>query len=825
MSARRPRPGLGSLALAFALALAVLPWAAYADGDSLFGRGALSRPDPDKKDDEAPADDSAPADGTEPLPDETPVLQLVIAKLSLAGLERVESKVAMGQIRSREGMAVDPQMVADDVRRLYQLGLFDDVRVGLKRLPQKPDATETPVELRFQVLERPSISAIEVRGNTEQSTESINKVIDLRVNNLYSPQDAATNVTKIKDLYRDEGFFLATVSHHVEPQPQNQVKVVFDVVERAEVKVREVQLLGNEGIADDDIKAVLRTQEGGVTSIVGKGGNFKPDNLDMDVQILQYLYLTRGYIQAKVDEPIVSLSPDMKYITVAIRIHEGPQFRVGKVALEGDSVEPADKVVPGLALKPGDIFNYAMVQQDGNKIRDLQKNAGFAHATVENNSVPDMDKRTVDWTYRVQRGKKCFFGQISLAGGTSTRDKVIRREMTFVEGELYSELKMQQSQARIQRLGYFEKVEIKTKPTAIAQVLDVVVEVKERTTGTFQVGMGFSSIDNFIATMQIAKDNFLGRGQRMSVQGQLSSIRTVFQASFFEPYFLDSNVTFSIDLYRFDQLYTDFSRRATGGGFSWGYRITDTLIADLGYTGEQVVTKIGGLSGRTDVPIANYFGSGFTSSLRGTLSFDSRDDRMFPTTGWYVSGTAEWANQYIGSDNLFTRFTARIRRFFPLPLDGVLRFNLVGGVIEAPKGKVVPLFERFFVGGIFNVRGYARNSLGPQIAVPSSGDPAATLSAFTIGGTRQLYLNNEIEVPIIKAPMNLRGLMFFDIGNAFGEGQSILSQSGFPFRMSVGWGIRWFSPVGPLRFEWGVPINPRPGEQPLAFEFTIGNSF
>lgn len=788
---------------------------ARADDGSLFGRGALSRP----------ASEDKPSDDTEPLPEETPVLPLRIAKITVGGLERVEAKVATNQIRCREGNLLDPQAVAEDVRRLFQLGLFDDVRVGLKRLPAAADAADTPVELRFQLLERPSISAIEIRGNTEQSTESIMKVVDLRVNNLYGPQDAAQNVTKIKDLYRDEGYFLATVSHHVEVQPANQVKVVFDVVERAEVKVREVQLLGNEGIADDDIKAVLRTQEGGVTSIIGKGGNFKPENLDMDVQILQYLYLTRGYIQAKVDEPIVSLSPDMKYITVAVRIHEGPQFRVGKVAVEGDSVEPADKLVPTLALKPGDIFNYALVQQDGTKLRDVQKNAGFAHATVENNSVPDLDKRTVDWVYKVQRGKKCYFGQIMLAGGTSTRDKVIRREMTLVEGDLYSEAKIQQSQARVQRLGYFEKVEIKTRPTALAQVLDVVVEVKERTTGTFQVGMGFSSLDNFIATMQIAKDNFLGRGQRMSVQGQLSSIRTVFQASFFEPYFLDTNVTYSIDLYRFDQLYTDFSRRATGGGFSWGYRLTDNLILDVGYTGEEVISKIGGLSGRTDVPIASYFGSGFTSALRGTLSFDSRDDRMFPTTGWFVSTTGEWANSYMGSDNLFTRVSARVRRFFPLPLDGVLRFNLVGGAIQAPKGKIVPLFERYFVGGIFNVRGFARNSLGPQIAIPGSSDPGSSLSAFTIGGTRQLYLNTEVEVPIIKAPMNLRGLLFFDIGNAFGENQKIFSTSEFNFRMSFGWGIRWFSPVGPLRFEWGVPINRLPSEQPLAFEFTIGNSF
>ena len=604
--------------------------------------------------------------------------------------------------------------------------------------------------------------------------------------------------------------------------PSNQVLVVFDVVERAEVKVREVQLLGNDGVPDEDIKAVLRTQEGSVTALLGKGGNFKPENLDMDVQIIQYLYLTRGYIQAKVDDPIVSLSPDMKYITVAIRIHEGPQFKVGKVSIEGDSVEPADKLMPLVALKPGDIFNYALVQQDGGKLRDAQKNAGYAHATVENSSQPDMDKRTVDWVYRVQKGKKCYFGQIMMAGGSSTRDKVIRRELVMIEGDLYSEQKLQQSQARIQRLGYFEKVEIKTRSTALPQVLDVVVEVKERTTGQFQVGMGFSSLDNFIASMQIAKDNFLGRGQRISVQGQLSSIRSVFQASFFEPYFWDSKVTFSLDLYRFDQLYTDFSRTSTGGGFSWGYRLSDTLILDLGYTGESVTSKIGGITGRTDVPISSYFGGGFTSSLRGSLSYDSRDDRMFPTTGWFATGTAEWAADWLGSQNQFSRISARIRRFFPLPLDGVLRFNLVAGSIAAPAGSVVPLFERYFIGGIFNVRGFNRNTLGPQIAIPSSGDPAASLSPFTIGGTKQIYLNNEIEIPIIKAPMNLRGLLFFDVGNAFGETEKI---SPAAMRMSFGWGVRWFSPVGPLRFEWGVPIAPKATEQPLVFEFTIGNSF
>ena len=802
--------------LCWALLGAALPQLAYADG--MFGRGSLS----------GGSDDDKKADDSEPVPDVAPMIPLKIAKVTLGGIERVDSTTVGNQIFCKIGDVLEPSRVADDVRRLMAMGLFDDVRVGVKRVGERPkdgDVDAIPIELRFQLLERPSISAVEIRGNTEQSTESIMKGVDLHVNNLYAPQDATANVTKIKDLYRDEGYFLASVSHHVEAQPQNQVKVVFDVVERAEVKVREVRLLGNEGIADEDIKAVLRTEEGKITSIIGKGGNFKPDNLDTDLQIIQYLYLTRGYIQAKVDEPHVSLSPDMKYITITLRIHEGPQFKVGKVLIEGDSVDSSDKLMPLVALKPGEIFNYALVQQDGAKLRDAQKNAGYAHATVENQPSPDAVNKLVDWTYRIQKGKRCFFGQISLAGGSSTRDKVIRREMVLMEGELYSEEKIQRSQARIQRLGYFEKVEIKTKPTALAQVLDVVVEVKERTTGSFQVGMGFSSVDNFIATVQVAKDNFLGRGQRMSVQGQLSSIRTVFQASFWEPYFLDTNVTFSVDGYRFDQLYTDFSRRATGGGFSWGYRLTDTVHVDVGYTGEEVISKIGGLSGRTDVPIASLFTSGFTSALKSTLSLDTRDDRMFPTTGWYVSATAEWANKYLGSDNLYTRLSTRIRRFVPLPLDGVLRFNFVGGTIMAPPGHTVPLFERFFVGGIFNIRGFSRNSLGPQIAIPSSSDPAATLSGFNIGGIKQMYLNTEIEVPIVKAPLNLRGLLFFDIGNAFGEGEKIDLKY---MRMSFGWGIRWFSPVGPLRFEWGVPIPanpPKPNEQPLVFEFTIGNSF
>ena len=749
----------------------------------------------------------------------------VIGGIELGGIDRVDGVAVRNKMLLKVGERLDPTHVARDIQRIFEMGLFDDVRVGIKKDPQDP----SKVILLFQLLERPSIGKVEIQGAEQMTVDAVLKVVDLRSGNLFSPAEAQQNANKIRDLYVEEGYFLATVRHRVKVLKENRVDVVFEVDERAEIKVRQIDILGNEGVPDQDIKQVLKTQEGSPLSALGSGGTFKREQLEYDMQVIQYLYLTRGYIQAKVEEPEVSLSPDMRYVRIAIRVHEGPKFKVGKVGVKGDSIVPTKDLLPKLTLKTGDIFNYAMVQKDGQMLSAAQKQHGFAFATVSNESVPRVGERVVDWVYHVQKGAKVYFGQVKMVGAMSTRDKVIRRELVFSEGELYNEAKLNMSKARIQRLGFFEKVDIKTRPTREPQVVDVVVEVKERTTGTFQVGAGFSSVDNFITTAQISKDNFLGKGQRLSLQASLSAIRTMAQGQFFEPYFADSNVTLALSLSKFQTLYTDFTRDSTGGAISWGYRFTPLLHGDITTNIEYVETKIGGLSGRRDVPIASLFNSGLTTSLRLTLTYDSRNDRWMPTRGWNLSGTAEFAypllsdlGAYDGLQNQFNRYTTRLRRYISLPLDAVLKFNLVAGVISAPAGRPVPLFERFFVGGIFNIRGFQRNTLGPTIGVPISGDPGSGLSAFNIGGTRQLYLNNELEIPIVKAPVNLRGLLFFDIGNAFGEGQAVTLQD---MRMSFGWGVRWFSPVGPLRFEWGVPLNPRPGEEPLVFAFTIGNSF
>jgi outer membrane protein insertion porin family len=353
--------------------------------------------------------------------------------------------------------------------------------------------------------------------------------------------------------------------------------------------------------------------------------------------------------------------------------------------------------------------------------------------------------------------------------------------------------------------------------------MDVLVEVKEKPTGTFQVGAGFSSLESFIAQAQIAQNNLFGRGQSLSLQAQISKIRTIANVRFADDYFLDSQFRFAIDLFRFETAFEDFTRSSYGGDVTLGYPLSDDWSVATTYTLEQVDVQAGGF-GTTGAPsIANLFSDGRTSSMQLALYYDTRDNRLFPSSGWFVSGSVEEASQYFGSENLFTRYRARARYYYPLGWDIVLKTNAEWGLITSPEETGVPIFERFFVGGPLSVRGFRRNTLGPEIAVPASRFPDAPTVEQDIGGTEQLILNAEFEYPIFQK-VGIRGVFFLDGGNAFDRRDPVGDKLG-DLRYSWGFGIRWISPIGPLRFEWGFPFSPREGEESSVFDFSIGNFF
>jgi len=398
--------------------------------------------------------------------------------------------------------------------------------------------------------------------------------------------------------------------------------------------------------------------------------------------------------------------------------------------------------------------------------------------------------------------------------------------MRIAEGDEYSSRLIKRSEMLINRLGFFEFAKIESARSAEPGVMDLLIKVKEKPTGTFQVGAGFSSIENFVGQAQIAQNNLFGRGQNLGLQATFSSLRTMANLSFSDNYFLDSRWQFSANIYRFDQNYFNFVRQSLGGNLTLGYPLTDDISVSGTYKIEEVSATEGGfgqLSSVGRVSPARLFRNGFTSSVRLSAFYDTRNNRLFPSSGQFMSASVEEANRLFGSTNEFTRYDLRHRIYFDLSHNMVLKSNINWGVVVSPTPVGVPIFERYFIGGPMSVRGFFRNSLGPMISTPLSGTPSAPISNFTVGGTEQLIFNLEYEFPVFQQ-VGIRGVTFIDGGNAFDRSISYedkLEQ----FRYAWGFGIRWFSPIGPLRFEWGFPFTPREGERDSVFEFSIGNFF
>ena len=713
-----------------------------------------------------------------------------------------------------KGQLLSPEVISEDIKRIYLSGFFEDVQVAQKQ-------GEQGIVLLYQLKERPTIDQVLFTGNDEIDLEEIQKVIDIKPLSILSIPRIQQNVEKIETLYTEEGYYLASVSYRLKKKKNNLVDLIFDVREGREVQVKSITFLGNSQLSDQKLQENMATREGSWLSFLNQAGQFQEEMFRQDLDRLKFIYQDHGFIKATIADPVVTLSPDKEHLHITIPVTEGDKYTVKSVDVIGDFIGPKSKVSSRIKLVAGETFRYSLMTEGSIGIGDVYKDGGYANVSVSNSTQVDEKEKTIEFTYVVQKGEKVYYRYITVMGNRSTRDKVVRRELLFHEGELSNGRAMKNSKAEVMRLGFFEDVQIRTKNTGDPNTVDVVITIKERETGTFQVGAGFSSLESFILNAQVSKQNLFGNGQTLAFQATVSGIRSLFNISFQEPYLFDTNVTFGIDLYNMATSYNDFVREASGGNLSLGYRLTRRFHAGVTYKLEAVDVSIGGFSGNTGVTLANLFRDGVTSSVRGTLTYDARNDRMFPSNGYYFQGSSEWAGKSLGSDNEFLRLRGNARYYFPIFWKAVFKVNGNVGYVLPTGDDPLSIYERFFIGGIFNVRGFERNSLGPAVMVASLRDPSSSLRDFKIGGNKQIYVNTELEVPVFPA-VGIRAVTFFDIGQAYPEEEwmdpSLL-------RYSAGFGVRWWSPVGPLRFEWGFPINARSEEEPMVFEFTIGNSF
>ena len=746
----------------------------------------------------------------------------VVRKIEMSGLKQIDKTSVRQKIFSQVGKPLNRVRVSEDVKRIFKMNFFEDIQVGIRPHP------EGGVTLIFHIKERPTIMAVryDIEGDAVD-LEDIKKVVDLKRFGILDEAAIRFNLSKIEELYIDEGHFLADTSYSLE-KVSDGVVVTLHVDEGKKVEVRHIYLTGNKAVSASEIKGIMATHETGYFSFITKFGQFKKQFFREDIKRIQLLYLTKGFIQVQVGEPVVSLSPDKKWMSITIHIKEGPRYKVGDIDVKmaevaGDDGKPVadawlipkEQLLKDVEIKKAEWFDYQELQKDVGRLGDLFRDKGYANTVVTFEPGVNPKTRIVDVTFKVQKGDLVYFRRIDIRGNKSTRDKVIRRQLKVAEGDLYSATGIRRSKRRIGVLGFFDKIEVKPRPTDRPDRMDLVVDVKEKQTGTFQVGAGFSSLESFIVTAQIAKDNFLGRGQRVSLNATISAIRQLISLSFFEPYFFDTPLTFAFDAFNFDEDFVGFTRTRRGGNLSFGYRLSDDISLSLTYTLEDVEATLRS----SDIEFKGYPSAGLTSSVRLTAAIDTRNNRLFPSEGTYSTLSAEIAHEYTGSENEFFRLIGRTRWYFGLPLNMVFKVNLTGGWVTSLGDSPVPLFERFFVGGIYTVRGFERNSLGPGVPVASF--PDSTPGRFNVGGVKQLIFNAELEIPIF-AEVGIRGVLFFDAGNAWDIDEDL---NPLDMRTAVGFGFRWQSPVGPLRFEWGIPLDPKEGEDPIVFEFTIGNSF
>jgi len=780
---------------------------------------------------------------------------LPLVLIEITGLRRIAPADVQGYMKLKVGAPFDAAGLRADVRALWRSGSFEDLEVDLHTNPNG-------ISLRFHVKERATVNVVEFEGNEEIDDDDLAEALEVKVDSVLSRPALGRALQKIRDMYAEKGYFLAEATHEVVAGKNNVVTVRFIVKENSQVSVKRVTFIGNESISTSELKGVMITGNPGLLAF-GSGGPFRQDAFERDIAMISAMYYDRGFLQVSVSTPRVMLTPDKSGIEVSVTIDEGPRFKIRQLRVfemgpDGTEVEPiggrrALRLM--VRAESGDYFNRAQLLEDLGFIRSLYRDEGYANVVAEPQTSVDAQSREVDVVIPIVRGPVVYFERIEMRGNPKTRDRVIRRELEIVEGQKFSETGMNRSRARVTALGYFERVDISTEQGSAPDRLTVYIDVTEKPTGTFQVGAGFSSIENFIATAQVQQANLFGNGQNISLQAQLSGIRQLVNLRLVEPYFLESKFSASVDL--FDQLraYNDFSQRSQGGALTFGYplvtpevnvALTYSATLDTVSTGGNS-TLLGGTSGRisafSQLPLANLFNFGVTSSIRPSISFDTRDNRLFPTSGVFINVSTEWATRVLASENEFVRNKWTGRFYVPIWKGLVLKMNTEAGMVTSPKASGVPIFARFFLGGILDLRGFLFRSVGPRMPLTQSTDPnsAPITNGANIGGNLMYYQNVELEFPIFDA-VGLRAVVFTDLGNAWNlEGNYCAAAGGatlfaevspcftidslLAVRTSWGFGLRWFSPLGPLRFEWGFPFKPLPYEESSRFEFTIGNFF
>jgi len=751
-----------------------------------------------------------------------------ISRIVITGNHRVEEEAIRIHLRSQVGTSLNEETVDSDLRALYRMGFFADIDV---------DWAEDSGVLTYAVVERPLIKEIRIEGNSKLDREELEPALKVRPNTILEPGKIRSGIAEAKKLYEKKGYLDATIDYQTEATGDREAVLIYKIDEREVVRISKLIFEGVRAFPDSPwfnplpggLRKVMQTTTKSPISFLTGSGNLDNEVLKTDIERITAYYYDNGYIDVRVDEPVVERKDDGLHVTV--RVDEGEQYTVGEVDIAGDTLKDMDAARQRLNVVTGETFRTSKLREDITLLTEAYGDEGYAFVNVNPDTKVNPAARTVDVDYQVSKGPAVKIDKIEITGNTKSRDKVVRREIELQEQQQFSGSQLRRSQERLRRLGYFEDVNITTRKAAGEDKLDLLVDVKEASTGAFSAGAGISSGENFLFNVRLSEINLLGRGWRLTLNADFGQIRRNFSLDLTEPYLFDTQITAGISLFNWRLLFSEFTRGGTGGSVRFFYPLTALGFNDV--LGFSLLDSRVGLEYRleqaeiTDVssiasnPIRAEQGTYLTSSITPRFLRDTRSHPFDPTYGSLQDIGIEVAG--IGGESKFIKAEARGRWYYPFyksqtwgtfvaSTGGTFGYGLGYG-----KYRDLPLFERYFPGGINSVRGFRILSLGPRNIVHQE-QPSQGFRRESIGGSQQLIFNNEIIFPIVEA-LGLKGVTFFDAGNAFSAADGIDFGE---MRLAAGGGIRWLSPIGPLRLEIGFPINPRVGDDRQAFMFSFG---
>ena len=732
----------------------------------------------------------------------SPSYSEVIKSIVIEGNQRISDEAIKSKLSSKVGKPYSKDKVSNDVDQLFEMGLFYDIKVY-----------KTFAKLRFVVVEKPLVSELTINGNKKIKEDDLKEIIQIEVGQALDISKVKQSLDQIFTLYISKGFYLAKINYEVSDLDKQSIKLTYNIQENNKVKIKKINLIGNSGLTDEFIKKRLVNKDQTMMSVLVGGGVFNDLGFEFDSQVIKDLYMNEGYLDASVKNSNVYLTPDREGIIIDFQIEEGDQYKLGQIKFSGDLLFTLDKLMDKLSSAEGEIFSRAKLQNDISSLQAMYGDLGYAFLNIEPRTVVNRANKIIDIDLNFDKGEKINFGQFSILGNHRTRDKVIRREMRIVEGELYNETNKILSMENIKRLGFFENVTFnqKVNPSNFNELdQEIVVEEREHT-GALQAGASYGSGSGPAIYARVEKTNLFGLGQQIALIANIGR-ESFYTLNFSDPYFLDTNWFGGLELYKtiFDVL-DQYEDNRTGGAIRFGHPVLPYTNAFIKYTLEDSDIELeNNISQETRAVLGRreLGAEGILSSVTFSLEYDKRDDRWMPSKGLFFSSSVEYAGLFWGRDKKnYIETDLNLRFFIPIWQNVVLRNNFTFSRIDSllDTGEV-PFNDLYRLGGLNSLRGFDWYTVGQK-----DGN-------VVVGGKKQAFYNLELQFPV-STDAGLFGLIFYDIGMA----KDVLSFDNL--KSNYGLGLRWFTPFGPLRLEFGFPAMGRQSGDLPEFQFSFGVPF